>query len=496
MPVVDRFIRKYVFFKDELAYKQFLDEAKSYKFSNFSKNDIKNLARKYGLPYGEAYSIISFYSLLNADKNAILACNSPACNNSILSENIIKTHCLGLCDKDYAFIKNEEQVYYDGENFKPIDKTIILNKNLDDCLILKKKERGYYINSLNNLLLLNKDELLNWVKNSGLSGRGGANFPTFKKLEIAKNIDSQIKYLVCNIDESEPFVFKDRALIEINPDVAVSGAILSAYIIGATDIVFYIRGEYIKQKNILKKTIDNFLSDISFLKKINIHIVSGAGAYVCGEETALIESFEGKRGRPRIKPPYPLESGIYNKPTVVNNIETLSYLFEVCNLKIVNLDKRLISVSGDVNKKGIVEIDSDNSINDILEKFCDGVVGKAKFAILGGASGFFIDKKDFGKRLKDFNTNFVGSIFIASEIRDKLEFLKYFVSFFADESCGQCIPCYRGYKKLLEKFNCQKNEINETEVKTLVESMCVSTRCGLGKAIKNAINSYFASCYD
>lgn len=493
MPVVDRYKRNFAFIKDRFVYKNFLEEAKRYKFSSIDKETIKSLARKFGIPYSEAFSIVSFYSLLNVNGKNLLSCNAPCCINNETFDNAIKTHCLGLCDNSSAVIKEGKQASFVRGIFKETETAKVLNKNIDDCFILKVRDKEEYITTLTKLLSADRDELLEIVKKSDLKGRGGANFPTYKKFEAIKNINSSKKYLVCNIDESEPFVFKDRALIEINPFVAVAGVILSAYIVGATDIIFYIRGEYIKQKKILSEITSYFLSEIDFFNSLNVEIVAGAGAYVCGEETGLIESFEGKRGNPRNKPPYPFEAGIFGKPTLVNNIETLSYVFEVCDKKIVNLNKKLISICGDVKEKGVVEIDLDVTLNEIIKNFCEGIIGNPSFAVLGGASGFFVDKKDFNKKLKDFEKSFVGSIFIANESRDKLSILRYFVSFFADESCGQCIPCYKGYQKLEEILT--SNNLNDKveDIKSIVESMSVSTRCGLGKAIKNGVYSFFES---
>ncbi|SDH82097.1 hypothetical protein [Halanaerobium congolense] len=231
----------------------------------------------------------------------------------------------------------------------------------------------YNFKSIKNALKLGREKTIQKIKDSELKGRGGAGFPTGIKWEMAANIEAQEKFLVCNGDEGEPGTFKDRYLLEERPLKVLEGIMLAAYAVGADKAYIYIRGEYSKAIDVFSKIIEaaekeKILNEYLFNSdfKLELKLVRGAGAYVCGDETSLLNSIEGKRGRSRIKPPYPIEKGLYNQPTVVNNVESLCCAAEILNPESEEFSSlgiegsrgtKLLCLSGDLNKPGLYEVE-------------------------------------------------------------------------------------------------------------------------------------------
>lgn len=475
--------------KHEECLKSFLESAKNVQNSKgaISNKEMKNLAVKFGIPDSMALSILSFYEMIKykkSDKPSM--CNGPGCSHKNITHqdvNIVK--CLGLCDNTNPAIYHNKQVSFLGEEISKIQNVKILN-NVKENFLLNSHKKKYYTSKINELLKKTPDELIEKILSSNLKGRGGAAFPTIKKIASARN-SSGDKILICNFDESEPFVFKDRGIVEHNPFAVISGMIITAKLIGAKDIFVYIRGEYVKQKGIIDDNLSFFRRHYS---DYNFFTISGAGAYVCGEETALMESIEGKRGHPRKKPPFPFENGVFGKPTLVLNVETLGWIFEILGNDLKNADKRVFCITGDIKQKGIFESDGTLSINEIVFKYAKGYIYDSKeyFALIGGASGFFVGKDYFDSTLKELmkGKNGAGSIFIFDGSKKLKEVMLYILKFFANESCGQCNPCFMGYKKL---FNLIEND-DLIEALNLSKSMCDSTICGLGKAGIAPVSSY------
>jgi NADH:ubiquinone oxidoreductase subunit F (NADH-binding) len=311
------------------------------------------------------------------------------------------------------------------------------------------------------------------IVKSGLRGRGGGGYYTGKKWKTALEHNSDKKYFICNADESDPGSFAGRMLIESNPHLLIEGVLIGAYSISASDAIIYIRSSYTLAIERLEKALEQateagLVGEDVFGSGINIRIsiFKGAGAYVCGEETALISCLEGNRGTPRPKPPYPCESGLFGFPTIVNNLET------ICNVPIIIRDgverfkqlgrensygTKLYSVSGKVDYAGIVEVEIGKSVTEILAiTRNDDNPYPVKAVHIGGPSGGFVKPDDFGICL-DYstlnNTNFLfgsGSFLVLDSANCIVDVTKYYINFINKESCGKCIPCREGSQRLLE----------------------------------------------
>ncbi|WP_066506743.1 NADH-quinone oxidoreductase subunit NuoF [Abyssisolibacter fermentans] len=364
---------------------------------------------------------------------------------------------------------------------------------------------------------MSPQQVLSEVKNSNLRGRGGAAFPTGLKWSFTASEKSPIKYVICNADEGEPGTFKDRILLDGSPFQIIEGMMICGYAVGATKGYIYIRGEYSKTKEMLIKGIEilreagclgNNIFDSSF--DFDIEVRSGAGAYVCGEETALIESIEGKPGRTRFKPPYPPVAGLWNKPTLVNNVETLANIPVILNLGAEEFKQygtpsssgtKLISVSGSIVNKGVFEIEFGISIREIINNLCGGIDTdkKVKFVQLGGSSGACIPesmldiKIDFDCLKENGVSLGSGAMFIADEDVCIVDFLMATMEFFKHESCGKCTPCREGNKHIVRILNkITKGVATQKDLEILYEIcnvMKTASLCGLGQAAPTAVIS-------
>jgi NADH:ubiquinone oxidoreductase, NADH-binding (51 kD) subunit len=357
--------------------------------------------------------------------------------------------------------------------------------------------------------------VLEEVKASELRGRGGAGFPTGKKWEFTAKAKSDVKYVICNADEGEPGTFKDRVIMEGDPHLLIEGMILAGFATGANYGYIYIRGEYDLSIRRLQKAIDQARS-YGFLGEnilgsgfsFDIEIKKGAGAYICGEETALIESIEGKRGEPRKKPPYPPTFGLWGKPTVINNVETLANVPPI----VVNgaewfkkfgvpgsYGTKLFSLMGDVNYKGVIEIPFGVKLSSIINDVGFGIKGgkKLKGVILGGVSGSLITPNEIDTPV-DFNSLALieagpgsGSIVVLSEDRCIVDIAKNIAYFFRHESCGKCTPCRVGTEemyKIIDSISKGFGEVKDLErLDKLSTSMKLTSFCGLGQTAPNII---------
>lgn len=335
----------------------------------------------------------------------------------------------------------------------------------------------------------------------GLRGRGGAGFPTGLKWKFAAAQTGQEKYIICNADEGEPGTFKDREILMKVPKKMLSGMGIAAYAVGATKGFIYLRGEYKFMVPDLQEEIRIFHQQAEELGlNFHIEIRIGSGAYVCGEETALIESMEGKRGEPRNKPPYPVAIGFRNKPTVINNVETFVNANMICRigidefLKLGTQDSRgskLFSISGDTPKSGVFELELGMKLSDFVNEFGDG---DTKAVQVGGASGFCVPRKNFSNTIIGFEGMPTGgSMMLFNSTRSMYNVLHNYLEFFQEESCGQCTPCRVGCQQLLKGIEAIKNGEKESEyldqLLKLTETMKISSKCGLGQSVANAFAS-------
>ena len=386
-----------------------------------------------------------------------------------------------------------------------------MNEKRKGEIIFSEYKSGSCIEKLKEL---KRQDILYELKNSGLKGRGGAGFPVSTKWMLAAAAISDEKYIICNADEGEPGTYKDRVLLLEYPELVFEGMVIAGYTIGAENGIVYLRGEY----EYILKSLEDYLDmmrknnllgkDIMGIKDFNfdIKIFLGSSAYVCGEETALIESLEGHRGEARNRPPYPVNTGFNGNPTVVNNVETLSCIPHIIMkgsdwFKSFGTEKskgtKLFSVSGDCDKPGVYELPFGTTIQELL----DIVEAKNTKAVqVGGASGKCYPKTQFNRKLAFEDAATGGSIIVFNESRDMLKVLKNFMEFFVEESCGQCTPCRIGNAKLLEGVQQIEDGIYTfayiTKLKDLGKTMQVASKCGLGQSSPNAFLSILENFND
>ncbi|RMG56897.1 MAG: NADH oxidoreductase (quinone) subunit F [Deltaproteobacteria bacterium] len=384
--------------------------------------------------------------------------------------------------------------YFDDENYRHIDTYM--------------KYGGY--SALKKALSMSPDEIIEEVKKSNLRGRGGAGFPTGVKWSFVPKESEKPKYLVINADEGEPGTFKDRLIMERGPHLLIEGIVISAYAIGAHTSYIYIRGEFVKPARILEEAIGEAYEK-GFLGKnilgsgfdLDVYVHRGAGAYICGEETALIESLEGKKGQPRLKPPFPAQVGVFGGPTIVNNVETIAdipYIIEHGGEKFASLGTeknggtRLFGVSGYVNKPGIYELPMGTNLKEIIFEHAGGMKDgrKLKAVIPGGSSTPVMTPDeidvpaDFDSLMKAGSMAGSGGIIVIPEGVCMVRVLEILENFYAHESCGQCTPCREGtewLRKVVSRIEAGKGKEGDLElILEMCENMMGKTICPLADA--------------
>jgi len=346
------------------------------------------------------------------------------------------------------------------------------------------------------------------IKESGLQGRGGAGFPTGLKWSFVQKTDSKKKYVICNADESEPGTFKDRVVLEGDPHAIIESMLIAGHAVGADEGYIYIRGEYqlaiermetaiqqAKEFGFLGENI--FGSDLSF----KLHIHAGAGAYICGEETALIESIEGKRGEPRSRPPYPTTNGLWEKPTLINNVETLANIPAIIRNGAAwyrslgtpsSPGTKVYTILGNVNVTGLIEVPMGITLREVISIYAKGMKsGSFKMAQTGGSSGSIIPAslQDTPMDFDSFNKAGVslgsGALLICNDDNCIVDLAKVLLNFFREECCGKCTPCRIGTKRaydiLTDISNGKGSLENLDELLTLSKDMRDLSNCGLGQ---------------
>lgn len=348
---------------------------------------------------------------------------------------------------------------------------------------------------------LSNEEIVKEVLESGLRGRGGAGFPTGLKWKFTSEQPADERFVICNADEGEPGTFKDREILFQVPHKVFGGMAICGKVIGARLGFVYLRGEYRFLLPNLRTQLDSFHEVLKSLNiDFRIQIIMGSGAYICGEESALFESMEGKRGEPRNKPPYPTVAGFRNKPTVINNVETLVYAFMILKhgaKKFKDLGttdsrgSKVFSVSGDTPKAGIYELELGMSVDHFVEEFGDG---DTKAVQVGGASGFCVPRKKFRETIIGFEgVPTGGSMMLFNSSRSMYNVLKNYLEFFQEESCGQCTPCRVGCQQLLLGIEAVKRGEKPIsyldQLLKLTQTMKITAKCGLGQSVANSFSS-------
>lgn len=357
---------------------------------------------------------------------------------------------------------------------------------------------------------LDRGELIQTIEEtSRLRGRGGAAFSTGKKWSSAYASKEETKYLVCNADEGEPGTYKDRVIMEGDPHTVIEGILIGAYAVGAKECFIYVRGEYQKSIELLRKAVKS-AEEKGLTGDVTIKVISGAGAYVCGEGTAIVNSLEGLRGEPRLKPPSMAVKGLHQKPTVVNNVETFAVIPEIVAkgadwFGAIGAEKfpgtKLMCLSGDVTNKVCVELPTNATLRDVVEGFGGGVAkGKKLKAIqLGGSSCGFVTPDKLDTPI-DFDSIRAigaalgsGAVYVIDETRNMVDILAEIARFFRHESCGKCTPCREGTMRiaeLMDKIAAGEGTQEDVElIKTLSGYMQKTCFCPLGQSATTAFMS-------
>ena len=377
--------------------------------------------------------------------------------------------------------------------------------------------RDGYLGAAKALLELTPGQIIEEVKTSGLRGRGGAGFPTGLKWDFASKSPGDTKYVLCNADEGDPGAFMDRSILEADPHAVLEGMLIAARAIGATEGIIYARTEYplaIKRLEIaISQAREHGLLGKDILGSgfnFDISIYQGAGAFVCGEETALMRSIEGQRGMPRPRPPFPAQNGLWEKPTVLNNVETLANIPQI----IVNggawyasvgtetsKGTKVFALSGDVNNIGLVEVPMGTTLRTLIFDIGGGIPKKRKFKAvqLGGPSGGCVPEKyldtpvDYEAIAKVGAIMGSGGVIVMDQTTCMVDMARFFMEFIQDESCGKCTPCREGTRRLLEILEkiCEgRGEPGDIEVlEELSQVIRSSSLCGLGQTSPNPVLS-------
>jgi len=400
---------------------------------------------------------------------------------------------------------------------------------LRNCDIIDPEKIDHYIArdgyfGLQNAYTMKSDEVIDVMKRSGLRGRGGGGFPTGLKWEFAYKNESDKKYIICNADEGDPGAFMDRSILEKDPHSVIEGMIIAGYSIHADTGYVYVRAEYPLAAKRLQLAIDS-ANELGILGEnldgkgfeFNIEIRLGAGAFVCGEETALIASIEGERGMSRIKPPYPAESGLFGKPTIINNVETLSNVPGILRngskwFRSYGTEKspgtKVFALAGKVRNGGLVEVPMGITLGEIINDIGNGVSKKRTFkaVLTGGPSGGCLSTQhldeivDFDNLVRLGSMMGSGGMIVLDDHDCMVDIAKFYLDFSVDESCGKCTPCREGtvqLYKLLEKISNGTGHLKDlVKLKELALNVKETSLCGLGTTAPNPILSTLENFYD
>jgi len=524
------------------------------KYHKIDGTALQEVAFSLGIHPSEVYGTSTFYSFFDKDKKignyTIRLCKTISCHmkgkemvaDQLMNELGIEfgettpdgkfsleyCNCLGMCDQGPAILIEDllipkVEVHQIPEIIESCRQGTIYAA-YKEGVVSKIQAKGSLLDeeftlgaALEKVLKVSPHKTLEDIIASNLRGRGGAGFPTGLKWKLAMEEEGEQKYVVCNADEGEPGTFKDRFLLHRHFSQVVEGMTIAAYVIGATKGFIYLRGEYsylrdtledelllLQQKKLLGSSILGY-EDFSF----DIEIRIGAGAYICGEETALIESLEGKRGEPRNKPPFPVDTGFLGNPTIVNNVETFLWAALICRKGRSYFEEhgtskskgsKFFSISGDCPGEGIYELPFGMTIDQVV-RISEGKDIKA--VQVGGAAGECIPKQDFHKRIAYEAVPTGGSIILFNSERDMLDIAENFMEFFVEESCGQCTPCREGTVKILEGVRllksgrCSFSYLNK--LLELTETIQSASKCGLGqlsvKAFRSIIENFKEDIY-
>jgi NADH-quinone oxidoreductase subunit F len=523
---------------------------------HLDNNAIGAVSDALGVSDVRTFGLASFYSMLSTEprsRQVIRVCDGPVCclHGGEAAQRAVelavaghdvrveRTSCLGLCDRAPAALvgldpcgplgkssagrildgwRGESPSYTEplaGEVRVAMDR----NGKIDPDDIDSTIEQGAY-ESLKSALQREPARVVEAIAQSGLQGRGGAGFPTGRKWQFVAQADGAPKFVICNADESEPAAFKDRVLMEGDPHLLLEGMVLAAYAVGASEGYIYIRGEYEPAAKRLESAVlqavqrgwlGQDIQDSNFSFTIRVH--RGAGVYICGEETALLESLEGRRGEPRIRPPYPTSHGLFGKPTVVNNVETF------CKVPAIlargpawyrsmgtasSPGTKLFTITGNVKRPGVFEVPFGITLRQVIEQFAGGMQNGSTFkmALTGGAAGTIVGSTALSVPL-DFAAYKYGVslgsgvLLVMDESVSVLKLLGWLLHFFEMESCGKCTPCREGTQAARQIiYRLENGEARRDDIKQLThlsKMLRLTSLCGLGQSVAWPIDSALKS---
>jgi NADH-quinone oxidoreductase subunit F len=536
-----------------------------------SEGALNYVSRRLTVPPAEAYGVASFYALFSTEerpKTVVHVCDDLACRVNGAEElfsaarsragfesavGVVRSPCLGMCERAPAALMQSAgetpttlslgevssdrldpllaggassvELGSDGaapqtRNYRSEGDLRLLTRvgHVDPRSLDEYRAHGGY-ESLRRAVELGAQGVIRELKDAKLMGRGGAAFPTGVKWEAVSQQPVRPHYFICNADESEPGTFKDRIVMEEDPFAVIEALTIAGYATGSEQGSLYIRGEYPLARERLQNAVDHarargFLGEDVMGEgfRFDVEIRRGAGAYICGEETALFNSLEGKRGEPRNKPPFPVTSGLFGKPTGINNVETLINVLEILRIggpayaqigTEGSTGPRLFCLSGCVEKPGLYEVDHGTTLRELLD-LAGGVRGgrELKSILLGGAAGSFVTPDDLDIKLTFEDTRAAGVtlgsgvVMVFDDTVDLIDILLRIAGFFRDESCGQCVPCRVGTVRQEEALHRLAKQANgaspERELQLLgdvAQVMRDASICGLGQTAANAVAS-------
>ena len=525
-----------------------------------SRGALEYACRRLSIPPAEAYGVVSFFGRFALDERPALAlhvCDDIACKcagadalcaaleQSVGPEGTTwhRSPCLGLCDRAPAALAERAGSSHDERQLGPIDfeaaqavlrggawpepvvpalpdhprKLLRRVGSVDPESIDSYRQHGGYA-ALRRAIELGPEGVIREVTEAKLLGRGGAAFPTGRKWDSVSRAPVRPHYLVCNADESEPGTFKDRELMERDPFAVVEAMTIAALATGCERGYLYVRGEYPLARRRIEHAIaearaHGFLGEDIEGKGLGfeIEVRRGAGAYICGEETALFNSIEGKRGEPRNKPPFPVQVGLFGKPTLVNNVETLVNVLDIVAEGAAafavtgtpdSTGTRLFCLSGHVREPGLYEVPMGTTLGALIE--LGGGLRESRSlqaVLLGGAAGSFVTEQQLDVPLSFEGTRAIGAtlgsgaVIVLDDTADMKQILLRIARFFRDESCGQCVPCRIGtvrQEEVLHRLLSSRNPDREGDISLLsdiAQAMRDASICGLGQTAANAISS-------
>lgn len=489
------------------------------------------LAEEFLVGKANVYGTASFYDFTRPENKGkkIYVCNGSSCltagtqdkvKETILSrfdaDQIGDMCCLGRCHENSSFHFGGRN--YSGSAIDQLDKIVAEDDNRPDSyrvgasgtpILTKKYSHEDIIEILKDALSKTPEDILDQLKLSGLRGRGGAGFPMAIKLETCNKESGARKFIVCNADEGDPGAYSDRYLLEHQPELLLAGMMIAGFITGADWGVIYIRGEYPESIDIIESMVkryqeEHLTGDNIFGSDFNFHfkVVRAMGAYICGEETALLNSIEGQRPEVRVRPPFPAAKGLFNRPTVVNNVETLAavpWIIKYGGAEYASLGKgrstgtKLVSLDSHFNRPGIYEVEMGTPLRDVIDQLGEGFSVPVKALHIGGPLGGLVPTSKIDDLTIDFETfsanGFLlghASIIGIPEDFPIILYLQHLFEFTAHESCGKCFPCRIGStrgKEMIEKSRTSEYKMDRKLFQDLIETMEIGSLCALGGGV-------------